>query len=126
MVKKLRMAGYRGQSPVVTFIAIQVIIPGMIFIAAALFTFVVPSTTDYPFFAKLSAVVAATLISCYVPGLYVKIKSINRQTAVRRAWPDALDLLLICVKSGMGTRKRAGELATKSQRNVRNWRKSLL
>ena len=42
MVKKLRMAGYRGQSPVVTFVAAQVIIPGVIFIVTALFAFVVP------------------------------------------------------------------------------------
>jgi tight adherence protein C len=111
MVKKLRMAGYRGQSPVVTFVAAQVIIPGMIFIAAALFAFVVPKHTDYPFFAKLSAVMAATLISYYVPGLYVKNQINKRQTAVRRAWPDALDLLLICVESGMGLESALAKVA---------------
>ena len=42
MVKKLRMAGYRGQSPIVTFVAAQVIIPGVIFIVTALFAFVIP------------------------------------------------------------------------------------
>jgi tight adherence protein C len=111
MVKKLRMAGYRGQSPVVTFVAAQVIIPGMIFIVAALFAFVVPKQTDYPFFAKLSAVVVATLISYYVPGLYVKNQINKRQTVVRRAWPDALDLLLICVESGMGLESALAKVA---------------
>src|SRR5690349_12741254 len=66
MVKKLRMAGYRGQGPVVTFVAAQVIIPGVIFIITALFAFVVPKQADYPFFAKLSAVMAATLIGYYL------------------------------------------------------------
>jgi tight adherence protein C len=102
MVKKLRMAGYRGQSPVVTFVAAQVIIPGVMFIITALFAFVVPKETDYPFFAELSAVMAATLIGYYVPGLYVRNKVNKRQKAVRRSWPDALDLMLICVESGMG------------------------
>jgi tight adherence protein C len=68
MVKKLRMAGFRGQSPVVTFVAFQVIVPGAIFIATALFAFVIPKQAEYPFFAKLSAVMAATLIGYYLPG----------------------------------------------------------
>src|SRR5581483_12497866 len=42
MVKKLRMAGYRGQGPVVTFVAVRVIIPAVIFLTAAFFAFVVP------------------------------------------------------------------------------------
>jgi tight adherence protein C len=111
MVKKLRMAGYRGQSPIVTFVAAQVIIPAIIFIAAALFAFVVPKQHDYPFIAKLSAVMAATLISYYVPGFYVKNQINKRQTAVRRAWPDALDLLLICVESGMGLESALAKVA---------------
>src|SRR5437763_1957027 len=40
MVKKLRMAGYRGQGPVVTFVAAQVIIPSLMFVVTTLFAFV--------------------------------------------------------------------------------------
>jgi tight adherence protein C len=111
MVKKLRMAGYRGQGPVVTFVAAQVIIPGLIFVATTVFAFVVPKQVEYPFFAKLSAVMAATLVGYYAPGLYVKNKVNKRQTAVRRAWPDALDLLLICVESGMGLESALAKVA---------------
>jgi tight adherence protein C len=111
MVKKLRMAGYRGQGPVVTFVAAQVIIPGLIFVATTVFAFVVPKEVEYPFFAKLSAVMAATLVGYYAPGLYVKNKVNKRQTAVRRAWPDALDLLLICVESGMGLESALAKVA---------------
>ena len=111
VVKKLRMAGYRGQSPVVTFVAAQVIIPGVVFIITALFAFVVPKQIDYPFFAKLSGVIAATLIGYYVPGLYVKNQINKRQTAIRRSWPDALDLMLICVESGMGLESAVAKVA---------------
>jgi tight adherence protein C len=111
MVKKLRMAGYRGQSPVVTFVAAQVIIPGAMFLVTILFAFVVPKEVDYPFFAKLSAVMAATLVGYYAPGLYVKNRVNKRQTAIRRAWPDALDLLLICVESGMGLESALAKVA---------------
>jgi tight adherence protein C len=111
MVKKLRMAGFRGQSPVVTFVAFQVIVPGVIFIATALFAFVIPKQVEYPFFAKLSAVMAATLIGYYLPGLYVRNIVKKRQTAMRRSWPDALDLLLICVESGMGLESALAKVA---------------
>jgi tight adherence protein C len=111
MVKKLRMAGYRGQGPVVTFVAAQVIVPSVIFIFTALFAFVVPKQADYPFFAKLSAVMAATLIGYYAPGFYIKNLINKRQTAVRRSWPDALDLLLICVESGMGLESALAKVA---------------
>jgi tight adherence protein C len=111
MVKKLRMAGYRGQGPIVTFVAAQVIIPGVIFIATALFAFVIPKQADYPFFAKLSAVMATTLIGYYLPGLYVRNTVNKRQKAIRRSWPDALDLLLICVESGMGLESALAKVA---------------
>jgi tight adherence protein C len=111
MVKKLRMAGYRGQGPIVTFVAAQVIIPVVIFIATALFAFVIPKQTDYPFFATLSAVMAATLIGYYLPGLYVRNTVNKRQKAIRRSWPDALDLLLICVESGMGLESALAKVA---------------
>ena len=42
------------------------------------------------------------MLGYYVPTLYVKNQITKRQKSVRRAWPDALDLLLICVESGMG------------------------
>jgi tight adherence protein C len=111
MVKKLRMAGFRGQSPVVTFVAFQVIVPSAIFIVTALFAFVIPKQAEYPFFAKLSAVMAATLIGYYLPGLYVRNIVNKRQTAIRRSWPDALDLLLICVESGMGLESALAKVA---------------
>jgi tight adherence protein C len=111
MVKKLRMAGYRGQSPIVTFVAFRVIVPGVIFVATALFAFVIPKQAEYPFFARLSAVMAATLIGYYLPALFVRNKVNKRQTAIRRSWPDALDLLLICVESGMGLESAVAKVA---------------
>jgi tight adherence protein C len=111
IVKRLRMAGYRGQSPVMAFIAARVILPGVMFIVVAFYAFVVLKQLPYPFFAKLSAVMAATLVGYYAPGLYVRNRIGKRQKAIRRAWPDALDLLLICVESGMGLESALAKVA---------------
>jgi tight adherence protein C len=111
VVKKLRMAGYRGQSPVVTFIAVRVILPGVMFIFGAFYAFIVLKQLEYPFFAKLSGVMAITLFSYYAPSLYLRNRIGKRQLAIRRAWPDALDLLLICVESGMGLESALAKVA---------------
>jgi tight adherence protein C len=111
IVKKLRMAGYRGQSPVVTFIAARVILPGVMFIVVAFYAFVILKQLPYPFFAKLTGVMAITLLGYYAPGLYLKNRIGKRQKAIRRAWPDALDLLLICVESGMGLESALAKVA---------------
>jgi tight adherence protein C len=101
MVRRLRMAGYRGQGPVVTFISARVIIPVLLFAVAAFYLFVV-LRLRYPFFPKLGVALSVALLGYYLPLIYVKNLIGKRQKAMRRAWPDALDLLLICVESGMG------------------------
>ncbi len=93
VVRKLRMAGYRGQGPVVTFLVIRLL--------TALYVFAVLSL-PYPFFVKFAIATAAALLGYFVPALYVGNRIAKRQKAIRRAWPDALDLLLICVEAGMG------------------------
>jgi tight adherence protein C len=99
--QQMRMAGYRGQGPVVTFLALRLIAPVAMFVIAVVYIFVVLQL-QYPFMIKVGGVFAAALLGYYVPGLYLKNRVTKRQAAIRRVWPDALDLLLICVESGMG------------------------
>jgi tight adherence protein C len=117
MVKRLRMAGYRGRGPVVTFIAMRLIMPGVLFGVSALYIFVVLQL-HYPLIAKLGMVLVAALLGYYIPTLFVRNRIAKRQKSIRRAWADALDLLLICVESGMGIesafRKVSEEIGSQS------------
>ena len=101
VVRKLRMAGYRGQGPVVTFLAIRLLAAPAIFAIAALYVFVI-LPLDYPVFVKLAMVTAASLLGYFIPAIYVQNRIGKRQKAIRHTWPDALDLVLICVEAGMG------------------------
>jgi tight adherence protein C len=56
---------------------------------------------DYPLTVRLAIVAGVSYLGYYGPWLFVKNKITKRQTAIRRAWPDALDLLLLCVECGM-------------------------
>ena len=101
VVRKLRMAGYRGEGPVVTFLAIRLLTPPALFAMASIYVFAI-LPLPYPFFVKLAMVTAAALFGYFVPALYIHNRITKRQKAIRRTWPDALDLVLICVEAGMG------------------------
>ncbi|UIJ70488.1 type II secretion system F family protein [Aurantimonas sp. HBX-1] len=117
LVPMLRMAGYRGQGPVTTYLAARVIAPAVMFAGTLFYVFVVLQL-EHPPIAKLGMAVAAAGLGYYAPALYVKNKISKRQKAIRRAWPDALDLLLICVESGMAIesafRKVSEEIGSQS------------
>ena len=46
--------------------------------------------------------VPAALLGFYLPELWLNSKISRRQSNIRRAMPDALDLLTICVEAGLG------------------------
>ncbi|MGH6923075.1 MAG: type II secretion system F family protein [Propylenella sp.] len=100
-VKMLRMAGYRGQNPVFVFLSLRLIVPAVMFVVGILYVFFILQL-EQPFFMKLAIVMTVAYAAYYGPTLYVRNQITKRQKSVRRAWPDALDLLLICVESGMG------------------------
>lgn len=117
MVSKLRMAGYRGQAPIVTFLAIRLIAPFAIFAASALYILLVLQP-PLPLAAIVAMAAVMGSLGYFAPAIFVRNKIAKRQKAVRQAWPDALDLLLITVESGMGIelalRKVAEEIGTQS------------
>jgi tight adherence protein C len=115
---RLRMAGYRGRAPVVTFVTLRLIMPFAVAAIAAVYVFGVLNL-GYPFFVNIGLVIAAAFVGNYAPTIYLSNKITKRQKAIRRAWPDALDLLLICVESGMSVenafRKVSEEIAPQSR-----------
>lgn len=100
-VQMLRMAGYRGQAPLTAFLALRVLMPLALFAFANFYVFIVLQL-EHPPMVKIAAATVVGALGYFAPAIYVKNKITKRQTAIRRTWPDALDLLLICVESGMG------------------------
>lgn len=62
--------------------------------------------------------IGAAYMGIKAPELFLVNTAKKRQTEIRKAWPDALDLTLICVESGMAIenafRKVSTEIATSS------------
>ncbi|WP_022720525.1 type II secretion system F family protein [Rhodopseudomonas sp. B29] len=97
---KLVMAGYRGQAPYVTFLFFRLVVPIAFGIASALYVFFLIEL-DQPFTTKLGICIGAVFLGMQAPMLFLKNAISKRQLSIKRAFPDALDLLLICVESGM-------------------------
>jgi len=114
---KLSSAGFRGQGPVYAFLFFRFAMP-LILIAGAAFYFFVLSQEDMPMLNKIVFTMGAGAAGFYVPDLYLKNITSKRQESIMRAFPDALDLLLICVESGMSIEaafnRVAGEVGSQS------------
>ncbi|MFT3673616.1 type II secretion system F family protein [Aestuariivirga sp.] len=96
----LRQAGYRAEKHLVTFLAMRVIVP----IVVAIITFVYASTVFADKVSpnmRVAATIIALVVGFYIPGVGLKNLIQRRQASIKKAWSDALDLLLICVESGM-------------------------
>jgi len=115
--EKLTMAGYRGQAPYVTFLFFRLVTPITLFIATTLYVFLI-SHLQQSFTIKIGICIGAAYLGLQAPMLFLKNAISKRQLSIRRAFPDALDLLLICIESGMSIeaafRKVSIEVVTQS------------
>lgn len=98
--EKLTQAGYRGQAPLITFMFFRFVMPFVLFSAALLYLFVI-ARLSWPGGIKFLAALGTALLGWYVPDLFLSNKIQRRRESIMHAFPDALDLLLICVESGM-------------------------
>ncbi len=98
MQRRLMRAGIRGPNALkVLFgakLALGVILP--------LTMTVVVWGSSAETFNKFAAVAAAAGIGFFGPNEYVSIMSRRRQKEIRRGLPNALDLMVVCVESGLG------------------------
>jgi tight adherence protein C len=98
--EKLVQAGYRGQAPYIAFLFFRLVTPCIMFLAALFYLFVVVEL-DQPVAVKLGICLGAAYVGMQAPYFFLKNRIAKRQLSIKRAFPDALDLLLICVESGM-------------------------
>ena len=114
---KLVQAGYRGQAPYVTYLFFRMVTPVAGFLFTAFYIFVVLKL-DYPLSVKIGFCIGAAYLGMHLPLMLLKSKIQKRQLSIKRAFPDTLDLLLICVESGMSVeaafRKVSEEIGTQS------------
>ncbi|WP_323784649.1 type II secretion system F family protein [Thalassovita sp.] len=99
--KRLKMAGIRSNSAVQTYVAIRVLGPIVLGLLVLFYGTVIlgkePNFLNILFLGGGGGVVGFML-----PPLIITNRIQKRQASIQAAWPDALDLLLICIESGYG------------------------
>jgi tight adherence protein C len=117
VIDKLAQAGLRGPKPVSTFYFSRLLTPFGLAIVAALYLFVLHATTFSTQF-RWVVVFGMAVFGYYAPNLYIRNRISKRQASIMAVFPDALDLLLICVESGMSieaaVQKVAAEIGSSS------------
>jgi tight adherence protein C len=98
--KQLVKAGFRGQQAEVAFLFFRLIVPIVFMVCAVFYVFAIDDA-QRPMIMRLGIIVAAIYAGIKAPEVYLSNVISKRQADIRRSWPDGLDLLLICVESGM-------------------------
>jgi tight adherence protein C len=98
MQRRLIRAGYRGPQALKVLYGAKAIFGVMLPLIVALL--VSQSSADPS--NKLMAILAATAVGFFGPNEYIRLVAKRRQRRVQRGLANALDLLVVCVESGLG------------------------
>ncbi|MGL9620605.1 type II secretion system F family protein [Bradyrhizobium sp. U531] len=108
---KLIMAGYRGQAPYITFLFARMVAPIVLFVGSIVYVFLI-AHMEQSMPVKIGFCVGAAYLGLQAPMLFLRNAISKRQLSIKRAFPDALDLLLICIESGMSVEMAFRRVAT--------------
>ena len=108
--EKLKMAGLRGQGPIVSFMFFRIAAPVVMFFATLAYVFVI-AEVGYPPLIKVLMALGAGFAGFYIPTVFIENLAQKRQSSIKQSFPDALDMLLICVQSGMSIESAFGKVA---------------
>ncbi len=115
--RQLARAGYRGAGAEYVFLAFRLIAPIAFFLIAAVYSLFIVHW-DRPFIVKIGVAIAAAYAGIKAPEVFLRNTIAKRGKELERAFPNTLDLLLICVESGMSielaVRKVSQEIGVES------------
>src|SRR5690606_5654410 len=88
----------------------RLVMPIIVTIVALVYVFVI-ANLQHPPIAKFGMAIAAGYAGFYLPNVFLKNLVQKRQASITQAFPDALDMLLICVQAGMSIEAAFGKVS---------------
>lgn len=100
IMDSLAQAGLRGQAPLITYAFLRFVAPIGVMLLTALYIFLVAKVElETPL--KILITIGSGVVGFFLPQILLKNRIQGRQQALTKIFPDALDLLVICVEAGL-------------------------
>ncbi len=98
--QQLAQAGFRGANPEYAFLAFRLVAPIAFFIFTIVYVFFI-AQLDYSPILKFAMAMGGAYLGIKAPEIFLANKTKKRQLMMNRAYPNMVDLLIICAESGM-------------------------
>src|SRR5947208_4045022 len=98
MQRRLIRAGYRNQNALKVLYGAKFVMALLV----PLMSFGMIASSSWESSSKFMAMIASVAIGFFAPNEYVRAAATRRQKQLRRGLPNALDLLVVSVESGLG------------------------
>lgn len=100
LAKRLMQAGWRSKDAVIRYLFAKLAMP---FVCGAVVVLMLYGFDAYSLSptTKLAVALGSVIVGAYVPDLVIKNATQKRQDKIRKALPDALDLMVICAEAGL-------------------------
>lgn len=96
---RLHRAGFQGNDSVSFYSGFKLVLPIIVGGIAALIQGFTHS--DRSWMALLFSILAPALASSFAPDLYIKFRTSRRDMRIVEAFPDALDIMVVCAEAGL-------------------------
>jgi tight adherence protein C len=116
IARKLELSGISSKIDPTLFLAVQFL--GAIFFGGMILLVFTVGTTKWPLIRIIIFVLGFAVLGFYFPSLWLQSKINRRQKDIRHSMPDALDLLTICVESGLGFDAAMAKVSEKWQTDL--------
>ncbi len=110
-------AGYRGRDAIVVYAFFKLVSPFVFLVAAAAYVYGLDPIGKGAL-ADAGAVMAGALLGSKLPDLLLNNKRAKRLESIRKALPDALDMLVICAEAGLATDAALKRVVVESNRRA--------
>lgn len=97
---KMMRAGYRGRDAVRKFHAIQFMLGIVFLVIGVIYSLVASVTAEISTTTLILAVIVPGAVGYYLPKYWIERRVNARQQEIQNGFPDALDMLLVCVEAG--------------------------
>ena len=108
--QQLAMAGFRGQGAEYAFLTFRLVAPIVCFVFALVYVFYI-ADLQQSFMTKIAMAIFAAFVGIKAPELFLRNKTGKRQKTMNRAYPNMVDLLIICSESGMSIEHSARKVS---------------